>query len=63
MAVEIKYQGSSETRNGKSWTNSITYTGPEAELKAFAASLRIGGTLEGLNDAISNIDTPVLTNF
>ena len=56
MAVEIKYQGSSETRNGKSWTNSITYTGPEAELKAFAASLRIGGTLEGLNGAISNID-------
>lgn len=55
MAVRIQYQSNEETRGQDRQTTSITYYGPEQELKAFAASLKIGSTLTGISGAISSI--------
>ena len=49
MAVQIKYASKSTDRAEKNLTASVTYQGYESELKAFASTLKIGGSVAGLD--------------
>lgn len=55
MAVQIKYASKSTDRAEKNLTASVTYQGYESELKAFASTLKIGGSVAGLDYPIAAI--------
>lgn len=57
MAIRIKYQSKNNTRTQSRVSSGITYYAEEAELKAWAAALHVGGTLPGLEGAITSIRT------
>lgn len=55
MAINEKYMSRDDQRGQDRKTAKISYYGPEAELKAWAATLHVGGTLAALSGSITSI--------
>lgn len=55
MTIHIKHQSQETDRGQDRLTDSITYYGPEEELKAYASTLKIGNAHQGLNGAITSV--------